>query len=613
MRRLLTTLAILLVVLIAGMAALVLLVNPNDFRAYMVKQVEQRSGYHLTLEGDLRWHVWPQLSILAGRMTVTAPGAALPLVSADNMRLDVRLLPLLSHQLDIKQVMLKNAVFRLTADSEKQNQPNAPVAPGANQLDEISESLWKFEIDNLQIVDSLLIWQRVNNEQINVRDINLNLQRTGQHQAKMDLSSRVNRDQRDLAFTLAADIDLLQYPQQITAKVSQFNYQLEGADIPTAGIQGQGSVQAVYHQPTQQWVLSQLLLSANDSQLTGDASAQFGPIPAYKLNLSAAQLNMDALSGWRTAVSDNTAPQQAVAAAPVIANQIDGPQQSLRALRNFKAQINLQVDQVTYRGMNITQLVADANNQQGLLTVNVLSGKLAAGDFALPGSLDARTNRPLIKVQPVLRQIELGDLLKAFDMPLALTGAFSMQGNLSGDQLNAASFEHNWQGTAELSLQNAQLKQFNIQQLIQQAVARNDNSVRGQDNYQRHTEIKQMTAKGSLSKGTLTLSTLSAESPLLSLTGEGRLDIAGRQCDIMMNVLVKEGWQGNNALIAQLIKTPIPLRVYGPWQQLNYQIQLDQLLRKTLQDRAKEALNKWTEKNKSNQTGRDVNKLLDKL
>ncbi len=57
---------ILLVVLVAGLSALVLLVNPNDFRDYMVKQVAARSGYQLQLDGPLRWHVWPQLSILSG-------------------------------------------------------------------------------------------------------------------------------------------------------------------------------------------------------------------------------------------------------------------------------------------------------------------------------------------------------------------------------------------------------------------------------------------------------------------------------------------------------------------------------------------------------------------
>ena len=52
---------------------------------------------------------------MSGRSLVSSPGECLsppggasqPLVRADNMRLDVALLPLLSHQLSVKQVMLK--------------------------------------------------------------------------------------------------------------------------------------------------------------------------------------------------------------------------------------------------------------------------------------------------------------------------------------------------------------------------------------------------------------------------------------------------------------------------------------------------------------------------
>lgn len=613
MRRLLTTLVILLVVLVAGMSALVLLVNPNDFRSYMVKKVEQSSGYHLTLEGDLRWHVWPQLSILAGRMTLTAPGAAAPAVSADNMRLDVKLLPLLSHQLYVKQVMLKNAVIRLTPDSAEQTQPNAPIAPGGNQADDSSGSLWKFDIDNLRVVDSLLIWQRANNEQINVRDINLTLQQNEKHQAEIELSSRVNRDQRDLTFNLVANLDLQQFPRQIDAQVTQFSYRLEGADIVAGGIKGEGSVQAVYQQSSQLIAFSQLMLSANDSQLTGSASAQLGAVPAYSLDLSATQLNLDALSGWRSKAPDEATQPQPVTPAPVIANQAGDLQQNLQALRDFNAQLKLKADQVTYRGMPINQLALQADNQRGLMTIGMLSGKLAGGDFSLPGSMDARTDKPLIKLQPQLRQIELGEVLKAFDLPLALTGTFNMQGELSGDRFNAAAFAHHWQGTAELSMQNAQLHGMNIQQLIQQAVARNDSSVRGEDNYQRYTAVQQMSAKASLNKGQITLSGLQAQSPVMNLTGNGTLNMPGKQCDLTLNVLVTGGWQGNNALIATLRETPIPLRVYGPWDRLNYQLQVDQLLRKTLQDRAKGALNKWAEKNKDSQEGQDLKKLLDKL
>jgi len=73
MRRVLTTLMILLVVLVAGLSALVLLVNPNDFRDYMVRQVESRSGYQLKLDEPLRWHVWPRLPVEHGGAGVTLP------------------------------------------------------------------------------------------------------------------------------------------------------------------------------------------------------------------------------------------------------------------------------------------------------------------------------------------------------------------------------------------------------------------------------------------------------------------------------------------------------------------------------------------------------------
>lgn len=92
--------------LVAGLSALVLLVNPNDFRDYMVKQVAARSGYQLQLDGPLRWHVWPQLSILRANVS-HRPWREPATGSRRQHAPDVALLPLLSHQLSVKQVMLK--------------------------------------------------------------------------------------------------------------------------------------------------------------------------------------------------------------------------------------------------------------------------------------------------------------------------------------------------------------------------------------------------------------------------------------------------------------------------------------------------------------------------
>ena len=68
-----------------------------------------------------------------------------------------------------------------------------------------------------------------------------------------------------------------------------------------------------------------------------------------------------------------------------------------------------------------------------------------------------------------------------------------------------------------------------------------------------------------------------------------------------------------SCMIDFLKETPVPLRVYGNWQQLNYSLQVDQLLRKHLQDEAKRRLNDWAERNKDSRNGKDVKKLLEKM
>jgi AsmA protein len=613
MRRILTTLVILLIVLVAGMTALVLLVNPNDFRDYMVRQVEQKSGYHLDLQGDLRWHAWPQLSIITGRMSLTAPGAETSVVTAENMRLDVKLWPLLSHQLAVKQVMLKGAVISLTPESDAQQQPSAPIAP-QSQPGSIAQEKWKFDIDELKIVDSLLVWQRADNDQINVRDINLSMTQSAHRQAKVSLSSRINRNQRDLAFSLNAEVALDKYPQNIAANVTSFTYQLTGADILPAGIKGQGTLQASYQAQPATLTLSALTLAANDSQLSGSMSAAMGEFPDYNVNLQASTLNLDALSGWRPA-NENEGMQrgQSTSAAPIIAREMDANLDSIEILNGFTAKLALSAANLTYRGLTIQQLDLHANNHLGKVQIETLKGKLHQGDFSIPGTLDTTTRIPTAALQPVLNNVELGQLLQAYHLPQVLTGNFSMTGELSGEGLSSADFTQHWRGQAQMTMENARLHGLNLQQMIQQAVARSNGSVRGQDSYERFTEVKNLQASGQLQNGKLKLDDLRADSELLALTGNGVVNLPAETCDMNLNVRVVGGWRGNDSLIKTLQQTDVPLRVYGPWKQLSYQLDVEQLLRKQLQDEAKRALGKWADRNKETQDGKNLKKLLDKL
>ena len=518
MRRFLTTIVILLVVLAVGMTALVLLVNPNDFRSYMAKEVQQRTGYDLQLDGSLRWHVWPRLSILSGRMSLTAPGAAQPVVSAENMRLDVALWPLLSHQLDVKQVMLKGAVIRLTPDSDAQKPENSPIAPSGSR-EPSKDVAWKLNIKKVQIKDSLLIWQQDKDDQINMRDINLSIDQDSERQAYIEFSSRINRNQRDLSFKLAANVDLSSYPQRYSAIVSSFDYHLAGVGLPTDGIAGQGNATVSYQLQPQLLDISNLQITANQSQLQGrvQGSVQADGESTYKVDLTSAALNLDNLLGWQPpsdsdAGSANTS-QQSGPRSPVTSNsQTISQPGEMAFLRDFNADVKIQANQIVYHGLTIADFSLQAQNQQGTATLQDLSGKLGHGTFKTQGTISVVDNQPAqMTLTPQIENIAMGPVLHAFGQPETFVGDLTLTGKFNGSGVTLADVMQRWDGHAHISMANARLNGMNIQQLIQQAVVRSHSEVTAADSYTDYTKIQELKADTVLRQGNLRiLSSLAA-------------------------------------------------------------------------------------------------------
>ncbi len=65
---------------------------------------------------------------------------------------------------------------------------------------------------------------------------------------------------------------------------------------------------------------------------------------------------------------------------------------------------------------------------------------------------------------------------------------------------------------------------------------------------------------------------------MLALTGSERWIWLSRA--VIHNLIACAGrLNGNSNLITFLKETPVPLRVYGKWQEPNYTLQVDQLLR----------------------------------
>jgi AsmA protein len=406
------------------------------------------------------------------------------------------------------------------------------------------------------------------------------------------------------------------YPHLLSADIQQLSWQLTGVDLPSQGISGQGTLQAQWREEQKQLELNQLNLQANDSTLTGQASVILGNEPQWNMNLQFDKLNLEnllpaqAAPAARGEVVQQQGQAQAKPQRPVIASSLEQP--DYNGLRGFSADILLKANNVHWRGMDFTQVTSQMTNKNGLLTIAELSGKMGEGHLSLPGTLDVRKAVARSSFQPRLDNIEIGTILKAFNYPISLTGSLTMAGDFSGSKIDADAFRQYWRGQAHLEMRNTRMEGLNFQQLVQQAVERSSN-VKVKENVDNATRLDSFVTDLSLDEGQVTLDDMQGASPMLMLEGNGTLDLIKETADTRFKIRVLEGWLGESRLIDFLKTTPIPLNVYGNWQALNYSLQVDQLLRKHLQDEAKRRLSGWADKNKDSQNGKDVKKLLEKL
>ncbi|WP_338890425.1 AsmA family protein [Aeromonas rivipollensis] len=157
---------------VVAIAALVSLIDPNQFKPQLAEQVRKSTGRELVMEGEIGWRFWPSLGLSLEKVQLRNPaGFAEPdLLRFTQGDASVALLPLLSHRLEIGKVTLSGAhlfiqtradgssnlhglVKTATADKGAGAQPpggdSQPAAPAATE-----EKPWQISLQGVALVEA---------------------------------------------------------------------------------------------------------------------------------------------------------------------------------------------------------------------------------------------------------------------------------------------------------------------------------------------------------------------------------------------------------------------------------------------------------------------------
>lgn len=148
---------------VVAIAALVSLIDPNQFKPQLAEQVRKSTGRELVMEGAIGWRFWPSLGLSLEKVALRNPaGFAEPdLVRFEQGEASVGLLPLLSHRLEIGKVTLSGAhLFIQTRADGSSNlrdllQTSAePKGEAASEPAASDEQPWQISLQGIALVDA---------------------------------------------------------------------------------------------------------------------------------------------------------------------------------------------------------------------------------------------------------------------------------------------------------------------------------------------------------------------------------------------------------------------------------------------------------------------------
>lgn len=104
---------------ILGLVAVTMLVDPNEFKPQIAQAVKEQTGRDLSFAGDLSFSIFPWLAIETGGIRLgNAPGFEGTFFKVDRVEAGVKIMPLLSKRLEMRRITLEGAEVNLSKNAQ---------------------------------------------------------------------------------------------------------------------------------------------------------------------------------------------------------------------------------------------------------------------------------------------------------------------------------------------------------------------------------------------------------------------------------------------------------------------------------------------------------------
>ncbi|MFW5836560.1 MAG: AsmA family protein [Desulfovibrionaceae bacterium] len=215
------------------------LVDPNDYKDDIASAVRDKTGRTLAFEGDLSLSLFPWIGLETGGLSLSnAPGFGdEPFAAMDRSKLKVKLLPLLSSELEVGRVVLEGLVLNLARNEQGETNwadlsqtSEAPASAEEQQNASRGEGgPVKLAVDGLEIKNARISWQDMQaGKTYLIKNMDLSTGKIApDHPFDLKLSMAMASSEPDVEFDLNLSGEVL-------ARFAERIYQIQGLELDLA-------------------------------------------------------------------------------------------------------------------------------------------------------------------------------------------------------------------------------------------------------------------------------------------------------------------------------------------------------------------------------------------
>ncbi len=599
MRKILGIAAAILGVLVLILIALPFLIPMESYRGPIADAASTATGRMVSIEGDLRLTIYPELGVSAGAVSMAnAAGAREPqMVSVDNLVVGVRVMPLLSGRVEVARIVLDQPVIHLEISAD--GTPNWEISGGAAPEDQnetsdgpaIADRINDFGIEELRINNGLITYYDAATdtsaaaEDVDIAlampsmDLPMNMEGAltyNDERMEMDADIALPRALLEAASTaaqinLASNVLNANFDGNLAASgETNGNVNMDipslralsswsGNPLPPGDNLGALELQADVDAQPDNIAFSGLRMTLDGMTITGDLSLDSSN-PTLTLNGGMAIDHLN-FNNYLTASGADAGAANAGAGAA------DAPLQ-LDLLNAVNADLTLVVGTLLFQNMIVEQAAMGARLENGLLSAELREMLLYGGSGTSTLVINAREATPsfshTLNISGTDVQAFLTDFMN-IDRVTG-TGTFNLdlttRGSTPNEIVNALG------GSGNIDFQNGALRGVDlvaVARTIENVV--NAGGIGALTSEQSTTEFTEFGGSFIVQNGIAYNDDFLMVNPVLQVVGNGEMNLAAQTLDFYLEPQpVATGNVGG----VDIANIGVPFRVHGPWTDLSY-------------------------------------------